>query len=248
MMDQILRSANELQWKADVMDTAGATADPRYPSCNQRYGNHHALAALVRPNSRVLDVGCGAGHLMRLLRDAKGCDTTGIEVDVSACRLARSHGLNVLAGDALALMGRTGKAGSFDHIIFADVLEHVVDPSAVLIVSRSALKPHGTILVSLPNVVSLRARLRLARGVWRYEDTGIFDRTHLRFFSIATGAELLTESGFAIRRRDFVGPLSHRCGLTGAQITSLWPGLLATQMIFEGVDVVGQSHAGQSGD
>lgn len=207
--------------------------DSRYPLCNQRYGNHHVLAEWIRPGSRILDVGCGRGHFMLLLQDEKGCDTTGVELDDTASRQARLAGLRVLQGDSAEQIARAAESEAFDHIVFADVLEHMVDPAAALAACRSALKPDGTVLVSLPNIVSLRARVRIARGVWRYEDTGIFDRTHLRFFSIATGAELLEEAGFAIGRRSFVGPLSHRGGRRGAQLTALWPGLLASQMIFE---------------
>jgi 2-polyprenyl-3-methyl-5-hydroxy-6-metoxy-1,4-benzoquinol methylase len=121
--------------------------------------------------------------------------------------------------------------GPYDQIVLGDVLEHTTEPDVVLRDLQPLLADGGGFVVSLPNVLTLRARARLMRGVWRYEDAGIFDRTHLRFFSVTSARELIAAAGLVIEREHDVGPLSHRFGRLGARLTALRPGLLATQIV-----------------
>jgi methionine biosynthesis protein MetW len=212
------------------------TAQPsngNYALNRRGYGTHQAIANRVRPGSRVLDVGCASGYFMQYLREIKQCDSIGIEVDMDAARQARKADFTVIHGSAEQGLAAVSDYEPFDHIIFGDVLEHMADPVSVLAASSHLLNPSGTALVSLPNIVSLRARFSLLLGVWRYEDAGIFDRTHLRFFSVATGRELITESGFRITHESFVGPLTFYGGRRFLPITAVRPGLLANQMVFE---------------
>lgn len=197
------------------------------------YGAHQAIADRVRSSSKVLDVGCASGYLMVYLRETKGCDGVGIEQDVESARRARESGFVVINGDAEATIAAAADHQPFDHVIFGDVLEHMVNPHAVLSTCRTLLSPGGTAVVSLPNIVSMRARLKLTLGIWRYEDTGIFDRTHLRFFSVATGRDLVEESGFQVIHESFVGPLTFFGGRPFLPIIAARPGLLANQMVFE---------------
>jgi 2-polyprenyl-3-methyl-5-hydroxy-6-metoxy-1,4-benzoquinol methylase len=152
---------------------------------------------------------------------------------MDAAREAQNSNFIVFHGSAEQGLEAAKDYEPFDHIIFGDVLEHMADPVSVLTASSHLLNPNGTALVSLPNIVSLRARFRLLLGVWRYEDIGIFDRTHLRFFSVATGRELITESGFRITHEAFVGPLTFYGGRRFLPVTAVLPGLLANQMVFE---------------
>lgn len=89
---------------------------------------------------------------------------------------------------------------SFDCILFADVLEHLADPGAVLRRSRQLLAPGGYVVASIPNVAHYSAVLALLRQDWPQEDGGLFDRTHLRFFTRATIRTLFSEAGFRITR------------------------------------------------
>jgi 2-polyprenyl-3-methyl-5-hydroxy-6-metoxy-1,4-benzoquinol methylase len=87
---------------------------------------------------------------------------------------------------------------NFDIILFADVLEHTPDPLSVLIFYLRFLRPGGRIVVSLPNVACWDRRLALLFGHFDYADSGIMDRTHLRFFTFSTAQALLREAGLAI--------------------------------------------------
>jgi methionine biosynthesis protein MetW len=188
----------------------------------------------VRPGSKVLDLGCASGYLMDHLRRTKACEVVGIEPDPEAVAQARSHGHLVIAEPAEAGgIAAVARYGPFDHIVLADVLEHTADPETLLQRSIPLLGPDGTAIVSLPNVVSLMARLRLMLGIWRYQDNGIFDRTHLRFFTFRSARELLLSSDLEVRRQAFVGPLTFHLGRPARHLTRIRPQLLANQMIFE---------------
>ena len=204
----------------------------RYTLNTHGYGAHQAIIELVRKHSRVLDVGCNTGYLMSVLRDTCGCHCVGIEADMAAAARAEVAGFPVIVGDVKDVLPSAVRYGRFDHIIFADVLEHTVDPLSVLSDSRDLLSGGGSVLVSLPNIVSLHARCRLLLGVWRYADTGIFDKSHLRFFDLTTAKGLLTDAKYVIDTTVFVGPLTFRFGRRLRSVVGLRPGLLANQFIF----------------
>lgn len=213
------------------MTTPGA--DGRYRLNERGYGTHQAIADQVRTGSRVLDAGCARGDLMAMLQQTKGCHVAGIEDHEPFVLEAHALGLDVVHGSLLdpAVVDGFG-AGSFDSVICADVLEHLAEPERALEALRPLVADGGSLVASIPNVVSARARLRLVAGVWRYDETGIFDRTHLRFYSVRTARELLEHSGYTVTARIPVGPLTHRLGRRGLLLTALRPGLLANQVVF----------------
>ena len=87
---------------------------------------------------------------------------------------------------------------SFDCVIYGDVLEHLVDPWAVLRAHRRLVGEGGTILVSTPNVAYWRVVADLLRGRWEYRDYGTMDATHLRFFTRPTLVRLCEQAGFRV--------------------------------------------------
>jgi SAM-dependent methyltransferase len=133
----------------------------------------------------VLDVGCGAGALGAAYRQRNPrARLLGIEQDRDAARIAAQR-LDAVANiDVEQAALPFGLAGGIDCIIYGDVLEHLKDPFAVLARHTEALSENGTILICIPNVEHWSFAARLLRGDWDYEDTGLFDRTHLRWFSL----------------------------------------------------------------
>lgn len=211
-----------------------STAPARYLLNERGIGTHQVIAGWVRQRSRVLDVGCADGYLMQLLRDTRGASCVGVEAASAPAATAALRGFDVVEGFAPAAFAQARRHGPFDHVVFADVLEHTVEPEEVLHAAARLLAPGGTVVVSVPNVAYVRARLRLLRGRWTYEDSGIFDRTHVRFFTCSTASELLQQAGLAVERTAFVGPLTYRLGLPGASLTAVRPQLLANQVVLEG--------------
>jgi SAM-dependent methyltransferase len=154
------------------------------------------VAALVPPTCRrVLDVGCGTGQLGRLLKE-RGHHVTGVELIRDAATEARQQLDEVVEGDVEA--GLPFGPASFDAVIFADLLEHLVDPWRALREASTLLTPQGVVVASVPNVQNLDVLRRLLRGRWDYRERGILDRGHLRFFTLETIRDLFRQAGLAI--------------------------------------------------
>jgi GT2 family glycosyltransferase/2-polyprenyl-3-methyl-5-hydroxy-6-metoxy-1,4-benzoquinol methylase len=168
------------------------------------------VAALIPQESRfVVDVGCGAGALGRSLKAARpDLQVRGIEPVAAQAQRARKVLDDVHVGGLEA--GLPESWPQPDCVVFADVLEHVVDPWGALRVWREALKPGGTVVISLPNASHREVMVELARGRLRYKDAGVLDRTHLRFFTRDTAVELLEQAGFKIKGLGRVIDLPHR--------------------------------------
>jgi methionine biosynthesis protein MetW len=165
--------------------------------------SHRLVLDAVPDGARVLDVGCATGYLAAELA-RRGCDVVGVELDPVAARQARAICRDVVVGDLDAPDTREAVqravGGGVDVVICADVLEHVRDPWAVLAWLRTLLRPGGHAVVSIPNIAHWTARRAVLRGRFDYRDHGLFDRTHVRFFTRATARDLAHRAGFAVRQ------------------------------------------------
>jgi SAM-dependent methyltransferase len=135
------------------------------------------------------------------------CAVVGIEVSPAAAKVAASHCERVIVGDAEAIdLCEVLGGDRFDVILFADVLEHLRDPGALLQRVRPFLVEGGSVIASIPNVAHGSVRLALLRGEFRYRELGLLDNTHLRFFTRESIQDLFEESGYLVaqwvRKRD----------------------------------------------
>ncbi|MDP9173919.1 MAG: class I SAM-dependent methyltransferase [Planctomycetota bacterium] len=130
---------------------------------------------------RVLEIGCGEGRLGKLLR-GRGHYVAGLELVPEMAEKARQNLDEVYCGDIEQTQLPIADA-SFDALIFADVLEHLVDPWKTLGYLATLLRPGGYTIASIPNVQNYRIVRDLLRGKWQYTDSGLMDRGHLRFFT-----------------------------------------------------------------
>jgi 2-polyprenyl-3-methyl-5-hydroxy-6-metoxy-1,4-benzoquinol methylase len=163
------------------------------------FGNTRAdvVAALPRPLGRVLDVGCGSGAVGPGLRDAGAEHLTGIELVPDVAALARAHYDEVLDGRVEDALDRI--SGPFDTILCLDVLEHLVDPGAVLAALHALAAPGGRLAVSVPNARHVSLLYDLAvRGTFGYAEWGHRDQTHLRWFTRADIVALVAEAGWTV--------------------------------------------------
>ncbi len=160
--------------------------------------SHSLVADLVGRGKRVLDVGCWTGDLGRALV-ARGCQVSGIEIDADAAEKARADLETVVVADLdTEPSSRLFPAGSFDVIVFADVLEHLRDPVAVLADAANLLAPDGKIVISVPNVTHGSVRLALLQGRWTYTATGLLDETHIRFFNRSGVLAMFAAAGLVV--------------------------------------------------
>jgi len=149
----------------------------------------------------VLDVGCGFATTSQHI-EALGNRVTGVEESREAVSKARSRVGQVVHADLqrFETIAAELDGARFDAIIFADVLEHLAWPAGVLDNYLALLKPGGTVIVSLPNVGLWSVRLAILTGRFEYEDTGVLDRTHLRFFTRRSARRLLDNAGLSVVR------------------------------------------------
>jgi trans-aconitate methyltransferase len=150
---------------------------------------------------RLLDVGCGSGATSALAKERwPQLETIGLEVVPAAAERAAARLDRVIAGSAESIdLAAAGVAG-IDGVILADVLEHLVDPWRFLERLHGVLTPGAMIVASIPNVANLWLLEELAAGRFDYTPDGLLDRTHLRFFTRRTIAQLFTGAGYAIER------------------------------------------------
>ena len=146
----------------------------------------------------VVDVGCGPGVTARALK-AQRPDVTvyGVEPLASEAETARMHLDGVLSGVVEGALPADWERP--DAVLFADVLEHMVDPWRDLKAWYDRLPAGGHIVASIPNVMHYSCWAPLLwSGRWEYTDSGVMDRTHLRFFTRDTALQLVEGAGFEV--------------------------------------------------
>ncbi len=157
-----------------------------------------------RGSGRILDLGCSSGAVGAALISDLGAEVVGVEVDAEYASRARERLSRVLETDLESLAARDdllSELGSFDCLLAGDVLEHTVDPWTVLRSFSGLLRPGGTAIVSLPNVRYWETFWQLGvRGLWPRRSEGIFDRDHLRWFTVGDGMELARQAGLEVER------------------------------------------------
>jgi len=173
------------------------------------------FASLISAGDRVLDVGCGTGSITKILADTCKIEIIGIEPDPTRVARAVSRGLKVHTGRLNSELIQT--MGMFDLVLFADVLEHLPNPQSMLLTAREVLRPHGSVIVSVPNVAHWSVRVDVMRGRFQYQPTGIMDATHLRWFTRETLLSFVSSAGFEIT--DYAGS----AGILVPEIETRWP-------------------------
>lgn len=165
-------------------------------------GPRSDIFELVPPTAlRVLDLGCSDGSLGRALKAARPERTVvGVEYSQALADRAAMVMDRVLQADLNRPDSLDALAGEpFDCVVCADVLEHLQQPAELLTRLHALLAPGAAIVVSLPNIrhVSALASIYL-KGSFPRRPRGIFDDSHLRWFTLKDGRALLQEAGFAV--------------------------------------------------
>jgi methionine biosynthesis protein MetW len=213
--------------------------------------NKVALKQVLRclpEGGSVLDVGCGSGLLLGKLARRAG-HLAGVELSATAAAAAAEVAHEIVNAPIDADLPFT--PGTFDVVVCADILEHLPDPVTALAGIARYCRPGGAVVISVPNVANWESRLRLLRGIWRYEQIGLFDAGHLRFFTRATLLAMIGASGLHVEscvsarvprltlqvpplgRLPAPLPLLLNKGWAGVGygLARLWPTLLAYQLV-----------------
>lgn len=215
---------------------SGSVDQKRY----ENRGNSALLALLPNKTTRVLDIGCGAGDNARLVA-ATGRTVDGITLSESEAEAARQVCRKVLVHDLEC--GLPPQVDTpYDAVICSHVLEHLRWPDRLLNEISELLRPsEGVLLVALPNVLFYKNRWRLMKGYFDYEESGLMDASHFRWFTYASSRRLLESCGFEVLHHSCEGsfPLPFVRRLVGRQFTAavdagatkLCPGLFGYQLL-----------------
>ena len=164
---------------------------------------------MVPAGSWILEIGCASGNLSEYLILEKNCEVIAVEADSDQALFARERGLSVMSGCAdhpkiqAQIDDYVTTHKPFDVVFMSQVIEHLADPKAMLLKIRDWLAEDGVLVISTCNIAHWKCRFRLLVGKWEYEDYGIMDRYHLRFFTLNSFADLLEECGYHIQDSGF---------------------------------------------
>lgn len=166
---------------------------------------------------QVVDVGCGSGALGASIKRAIPlAEVRGVELMPAQAEKAKTVLNDAIAADASAPLPSGWPTP--DCLIFADVLEHLVDPWATLTTWRARCAPNAWAVMSIPNVSHTSVVSGLQRGRFEYAEEGLLDRTHLRFFTRLSACAMVEGAGFEIVRLErtfaFPGPALKRNALS----------------------------------
>lgn len=156
--------------------------------------------SLIPENSKVLELGCADGFMSRYLKGVKNCRLVGVEIDSQLAKKARRWCQEVIVGDIdkKETWQEIKKFSSFDIVFASSIIEHLKDPYEALKNIRWSLKKRGILVITTCNIAHWRMRLQLLLGRWQYEEYGLLDNTHLRFFTYKTFIDLIKRSGFKV--------------------------------------------------
>ena len=181
------------------------------------------VAELVPSGSRVLDLGCGRGELLALLRDRRGCAGYGIEIDDANVLACEQRGVNVIQlnlEEGLALF----EDQSFDVVLQLDTLQHLRNTETML---RETARIGRTGIVSFPNFAHWPNRLHVAAGrmpVTRVLPYQWYDTPNIRVGTYADFEVLARKDGLRIL---------DAFGIQDGRVVRRWPNLLASVAVFK---------------
>ena len=193
------------------------------------YFNHERpemLAFLPEGCKKVLDVGCGEGTFVKQIKDKTGAEAWGIELMAEPGAEAKKILDKVFVGPCENFVVDLPE-NYFDVIYCNDVLEHLVDPYSVLNTLKGKLSENGVVISSIPNIRYHDAFKKIIlQKKFEYEGHGIFDKTHMRFFTKSSIAKMYEDQGYKI--------LSHK-GINRTR--SLKPYLYNIPFLFTAMDM-----------
>jgi GT2 family glycosyltransferase/SAM-dependent methyltransferase len=155
---------------------------------------------LIGENKDVLEIGCGEGIVASALKKRR-CRVFCVEKDPNLAVKASEFAEEIIVGDIESLdISQLFRGRLFDVVLLGDVLEHMRDPLGVLSSVAKKLKHDGYLIGSIPNIAHASVRLQLLSGHFNYQDEGLLDRGHLRFFTRLTVQSLFASAGLGIEK------------------------------------------------
>jgi 2-polyprenyl-3-methyl-5-hydroxy-6-metoxy-1,4-benzoquinol methylase len=162
--------------------------------------NPDLLQLIPIQSKKIIEVGCSSGALAREFKKISStCYWLGVEIDSNYAEMAKRH-----CDKSMALNIENApesfwkEAKNADCWIFGDTLEHLKDPWALLKLIKENISEKGSIVACIPNAQHWSLQAKLSIGDFRYETSGLLDKTHLRWFTRQTIIEMFDQLGFQI--------------------------------------------------
>lgn len=167
-------------------------------------GNAELLALIPEGTRTVLDVGCGPGDNARLMQ-ARGLEVDGVTLSQEEADVAGAFMRKCFVADLEDGLPAEARQRRYDCVVFSHVLEHLRVPEQLVREAAGVLTDEGVVLIAVPNVLNWRQRIEFIRGRFDYADTGVLDRTHLRFYTFKSAPNLIAEADLTLDHRSAPG-------------------------------------------
>jgi len=226
-----------------TQDTLQVSFKETYAYKISPYSSHEMIRNFIRPNSRVLDVGCGRGLLAEKLVNS-GNRVSGIDSNPASIVFQGMEDYRQLDLEREYL--KINYSEKFDSILLADVVEHVRNPEQLLRHLSKFLSPEGNFVISTGNIAIWYYRLSLLTGRFNYGARGILDETHVRLYTLASFKSLVERAGCQVSKISYTnlpfelafkrlgqGIIGNSLDKIYRLFVNLWPKMFAYQIVLE---------------
>lgn len=199
------------------------------------YTSRCKIYNLIPRESKVLEIGIGSGKLANLLTMRKKCRVYCVEKDPIMAGIAKNKCVEILNID-IENAELPCEHGFFDCIVLGNVLEHMKEPSGVLIELKRYLSDNGFLIYSVPNIANWYSRITILSGKFEYADSGVFDKSHLRFYNLNSAKKLALDAGYRITSLDVTPSIylfKEKLNFMWYGLAALWENLFADEFIIQ---------------
>ena len=159
---------------------------------------HQQVLNWVGHNKKVLEIACHTGYVTAWLKKQK-CDIVGADIYGPALEKAKPYLSRSILGDIEEKeVWQQIETEKYDVVLYMHILEHLVNPEAILKKTKDILNPGGMVIICLPNVSNWCERWDMFMGKFTYTDLGVMDRTHLHFYNYYTAKDFIERSNLKI--------------------------------------------------
>lgn len=190
--------------------------------------------SLIPYGSRVLEIGCATGFMGQYLIKEKKCQVVGVELGKDEAQIAKGKLHQVIMGDIEneVIIKKINTFKKFDIVFASALIEHLRDPWKAITGWKSFLNSKGFVILTTSNIAHWSIRLNLLRGKFKYQNYGILDNTHLRFFTPATFKKLVEDCGYKIEYFA-IDPVGGGFPRISKYLSKIFPNVFAYQMLIK---------------
>ncbi|MFA6304907.1 MAG: class I SAM-dependent methyltransferase [Patescibacteria group bacterium] len=208
--------------------------DQYYQGAKYHKINDYRKNAIIRwltqnSHKTILDIGCSNGILGQEVKKLMPCRFFGTDISAQAVHEAKQvldNAWQFNLEDEIVNWPEELRQNNYDAIVLSEVLEHLFEPENLLIKLKELPQADKEILITVPNLLFWKNRLKIFFGQFNYTNQGIMDKSHIHFFSWASFKKMIADSGYRIIEID-----NHAPTRGTKQLVKIWPGLFAYRFI-----------------